>query len=113
MATMEGRFRKTDDILEVVTCEHPMPALTRAHPGSLEKIAVMRRRWERGEALHHPDDERMALHHVPHARPLHIAASVAENSYGEEERLAYSCAGTRRKLFQLRLSQLHGHWNAR
>jgi hypothetical protein len=84
MATMAGPFRKTDDILEVVTCELPMPAATRARPGSLEKIAVMRRRWELGEGLHHPDDERMALHHMPHARPLHISASLAKNSYGEE-----------------------------
>lgn len=84
MATMAERFRKTDDILPVVTCGLPMPVVTRAHPGSLEKIAVMRRRWERGEALHHPDDERMALHHMPHAWQLHISASVAEYSYREE-----------------------------
>jgi hypothetical protein len=81
MATMAGPFRKTDDILEVVTCELPVPAVTRAHPGSLEKIVVLRRRWERGEALHHPDDEPMVLHHMPHARPLHISASVAEDGY--------------------------------
>jgi hypothetical protein len=84
MATIVGRFRKAADILEVLTYELPMPVATRAHPGSREKIEVMRHRWEHGEALHHPNDERMALHHGPHARPLHISASVAENSNREE-----------------------------
>jgi hypothetical protein len=84
MATIVGRSRITNDILEVLIYERPAPVATRAHPGSPEKIEVMRRRWECGEALHHPDDERMALHHVPHTRPLHVSARVAENSYREE-----------------------------
>ncbi|MBY0523928.1 MAG: hypothetical protein K2R98_11050 [Gemmataceae bacterium] len=43
-----------------------LPAPTRARPGSHEKIAVLRARLERGEALHHPKDERQAIHHIPH-----------------------------------------------
>ena len=72
--------RITHDIPEVLIYERPVPVATRAHPGSPEKIEVMRRRWERGEALHHPDDERIASH----TRPLHVIASVAESSYREE-----------------------------
>jgi len=84
MATIVRRPRITHDILEVLIYELPVPVATRARPGSPEKIEVMRRRWERGEALHHPDDERMALHHVPYTRRYTYSVSVAENSYREE-----------------------------
>lgn len=36
-----------------------LPEPTTARPGSEEKIAVLARRWARGEALFHPDDAGM------------------------------------------------------
>jgi hypothetical protein len=92
MATIVRRPRITDDIPEVLLYELLVPVATRVRPGSPEKIEVMRRRWEGGEALHHPDDERMALHRVPYTRPLHVSASVAESSY-REEALQWTFAG--------------------
>ncbi len=38
----------------------PLPSKpTGAYPGTLEKIKVMRRRWLRGEQLHHPLDPKL------------------------------------------------------
>ena len=39
--------------------ERVMPTATQAPPGSEEKLAILRLRWERGELLWHPNDRRI------------------------------------------------------
>jgi len=41
----------------------PCTTPTSARPGSLEKIAVLIERVERGESLHHPDDNKQSASH--------------------------------------------------
>jgi hypothetical protein len=46
-----------------------LPAMpTQARPGSADKIEVLRARVERGESLHHPEDERVAVHRIRHQK---------------------------------------------
>jgi len=39
----------------------------------MEKMQVLQARLERGEALHHPEDERLSEHHVPYTRKALVA----------------------------------------
>jgi plasmid stabilization system protein ParE len=62
------RRRKLDDGIFVTIQEPPLPPPTAARPGSEEKIDILTRRLERGEALFHPADERVSVHRIRHAR---------------------------------------------
>lgn len=67
----------------------PDPELpTPAAPGSIEKINVFCERLQRGEALWHPWDAKMAVRHEEQIEKRFIVKSVAKNTKSKRKQEA-------------------------